>query len=95
MTEAASHEQWQVHYEGMVQGVGFRYTTRRIASRLPVTGYVRNLPDGRVLLVAEGRPDQLQRLVDGVAAEMGRYVRRTTRNAVAATGHFEGFEIRF
>ena len=95
MTEAAGHEQWQVHYEGMVQGVGFRYTTRRIASRFPITGYVKNLPDGRVLLVAEGQPDQLQRLVDAVAAEMGRYVRRTTRNALAATGEFDGFEIRF
>ena len=95
MSEAASHEQWQVHYEGMVQGVGFRYTTRRIASRFPVTGYVKNLADGRVLLVAEGRPDQLQRLVDAVGAEMGRYVRRTTRNVVAVTGDFDGFDIRF
>jgi acylphosphatase len=95
MTEAAGHEQWQIYYEGRVQGVGFRYTTRWIASRLPVTGYVRNLPDGRVLMVAEGLPDQLQRLVDAVAAEMGRHVRRTTRNAAAATGEFDGFEIRF
>ena len=95
MTEAAGHEQWQVCYEGRVQGVGFRYTTRRIASRFPVMGYVKNLPDGRVLLVAEGRPDQLQRLVDAVAAEMGRYVRRTTCNALAAAGEFDGFDIRF
>lgn len=95
MTEAADHEQWQVHYEGRVQGVGFRYITRRIASGYPVTGYVKNLPDGRVLLVAEGQPGQLQRLVEAVATQMGHYVRRTICNAVAATGEFDGFEIRF
>jgi len=95
VTDAAGHEQWQVHYEGRVQGVGFRYTTRWIASRLPITGYVKNLPDGRVRLVAEGEPDQLQQLLDAVAAQLGRYVRRTTCNALAATGEFDGFDIRF
>ena len=43
-----------MYFSGHVQGVGFRYTTRSVASRFAVTGYVRNLPDGRVELVAEG-----------------------------------------
>ncbi len=43
-----------VYYSGQVQGVGFRFTCRQLASRHVVGGFVRNLPDGRVELVAEG-----------------------------------------
>ncbi|HEX3151800.1 MAG TPA: acylphosphatase [Gemmataceae bacterium] len=43
-----------VHYTGNVQGVGFRATASSIARRYPLTGYVRNLPDGRVELLVEG-----------------------------------------
>src|SRR5882757_5443424 len=54
-TMAASPTQRHtIHYTGHVQGVGFRYTTHSIARNHEVTGYVRNLPDGRVELVAEG-----------------------------------------
>ncbi|MHC4288506.1 MAG: acylphosphatase, partial [Planctomycetota bacterium] len=38
----------QIIFKGRVQGVGFRYTTQRAASRYELTGYVRNLPDGTV-----------------------------------------------
>ena len=43
-----------VHYAGNVQGVGFRATASRLARDYPVTGWVRNLPDGRVQLLVEG-----------------------------------------
>ena len=49
----------QVLYAGRVQGVGFRYAVRRLASGFEVTGAVRNLPDGRVELLAEGSQDEL------------------------------------
>jgi acylphosphatase len=42
----------QVLYSGRVQGVGFRFTTRQIASGYDITGWVKNLPDGRVELQA-------------------------------------------
>lgn len=42
----------QVLYSGRVQGVGFRYSTKQIASGYEVTGSVKNLPDGRVQLQA-------------------------------------------
>jgi len=49
---------------GRVQGVGFRAHTQREAERLGLNGWVRNLPDGRVELVAEGEPAPVNQLVD-------------------------------
>jgi len=49
----------KVIYHGKVQGVGFRYTTRSIAKSFPVSGYVRNMPDGTVEMVASAEPNQL------------------------------------
>lgn len=48
---------------GMVQGVGFRYSTQHEAMRLGLTGYARNLHDGSVEVVACGEPDQVEKLV--------------------------------
>jgi acylphosphatase len=60
-----SGELWQVRvrYEGEVQGVGFRYTARKIAGQLNVVGGAENLGDGSVELVAEGPEDVLKRLL--------------------------------
>lgn len=51
------------HYyvSGEVQGVGFRYKAQRIAARLQITGWVRNLTDGRVELELQGEADQIDR----------------------------------
>jgi acylphosphatase len=49
---------------GRVQGVFFRDTCRRLAQQYGVTGWVRNLPDGRVEAVFEGPAEDVGRLVD-------------------------------
>src|SRR5579863_6643289 len=48
-----------VHYTGKVQGVGFRYTAKTVAAGFEIAGRIRNLPDGRVELIAEGLPEEL------------------------------------
>lgn len=79
---------YTVHFEGHVQGVGFRFTTVRVARRFEAAGYVRNLPDGRVQLVAEGEKDQLDGLVEGVKAAMGGHIRKAHVATDPATGEF-------
>lgn len=56
----------QVFYEGRVQGVGFRWSTKNMAQGFDVSGFVRNLPDGRVELQLTGDPEEVQ----GFLAEM-------------------------
>jgi len=49
---------------GIVQGVFFRSETRRIAKNLAIKGWVKNLPDGRVEVVAEGEKDDIENLIE-------------------------------
>ena len=81
-------------YEGRVQGVGFRYRVSTIAKRLPVTGYVRNLPDGCVELIAEGIKVDIDDLLEQVRSGMGSAITRERQESQAATGEFTGFSIR-
>lgn len=48
-----------INVYGIVQGVFFRYTTRKIARKLGLTGNVKNMPDGSVFIKAEGPEDKL------------------------------------
>jgi len=92
--EQRKSERRDVHFSGHVQGVGFRYTTRSIAARFAVTGWVRNLPDGRVQLLVEGQPAVLDRFVAAIQAEMARYITTVDVAVGPATGEFVGFEVR-
>lgn len=68
-------ERRRVYFSGRVQGVGFRYTVTRLARGFAVRGYVRNLPDGRVEVVAEADPSALDDFLTAVAREMDGYIR--------------------
>ena len=57
---AASRQRLKIFYSGRVQGVGFRYTAKTVAAGFEIAGTVRNLPDGRVELVAEGAREELE-----------------------------------
>jgi acylphosphatase len=84
-----------VFYTGYVQGVGFRYTTRQIAERYAVTGFVRNLPDGRVELLADGAPAELTGFLSEVASTMEHCIHDIQIESGPADGKFSSFEISF
>jgi acylphosphatase len=83
-----------VLFNGEVQGVGFRATTCRLVAGRPVTGYVSNLPDGRVELVAEGAPDQIDAVLDDLQSRFGDSILQAASTTTTATGEFVGFGIR-
>jgi acylphosphatase len=64
-----------VRFEGRVQGVGFRATTRHLAARLPLTGWVRNEFDGSVRMEVQGADGDIQTLLEALQAEFGRFIR--------------------
>ena len=86
----------QVFYESRVQGVGFRYTTRRVAAGYDVAGYVRNLPDGRVELVASGDDEEVDGFLQGVReSELAGHVAAEEVGPIGKPAGLRGFEIRF
>lgn len=85
-----------VFYSGRVQGVGFRYTARELACGFEVTGSVRNVPDGRVELVAEGDEEEVNGFLEAIRhSQLGSHIRGEDVNWGRATGEFTRFEIRF
>lgn len=85
---------WICFLSGRVQGVGMRYSVHRIASQMAVTGFVENLDDGRVRIVAEGLPSILEGLIDSVRTYAPGDVRNIERHIVPASGEFANFTIK-
>ncbi|HVU89107.1 MAG TPA: acylphosphatase [Pirellulales bacterium] len=94
MAASDDHVRRDVLFHGRVQGVGFRYTARHIAARFRVTGYVQNLPDGRVRLVVEGEKAEIDRFLAAVTAEMADNIHGQDQETGAATGEFANFSVR-
>ncbi|MCA9122374.1 MAG: acylphosphatase [Planctomycetaceae bacterium] len=84
----------EVYYSGHVQGVGFRFTSQQIAKGFNVTGFVRNLSDGRVSLVVEGEAAEIRRFLGEIDVQLGGYIRDAKIADLAASGEFSGFSIR-
>ena len=82
-----------IYYSGRVQGVGFRYTVMRLAAGRPVTGFVKNLRDGRVEVVAEGEGDAVATLVSDIDRVMQKYIEDRSAVSETPTGEFEGFQV--
>lgn len=84
----------QILFSGQVQGVGFRYTTARIASGLPVRGFVRNLPDRRVEVIVTGSAVSIQRLIARLREYFGSGITDMDRQIIDAPEDFQEFEVR-
>jgi acylphosphatase len=79
---------------GLVQGVGFRWSASDRANSLGLSGWVRNLADGRVEVLAEGRPEDLEAFARWLRrGPPGSRVDRVDSESVPPAGTYRGFRI--
>ena len=83
-----------IHYSGQVQGVGFRYAVDRAAAGRAVTGYVANLPEGRVELLVEGTVAEIEILLAEISERFAGQISDVATQDSPATGEFTGFAVR-
>lgn len=85
----------QVFYEGNVQGIGFRWSVRNVAKGFDVTGFVRNLRDGRVELQAAGDEEEVRAFLEAILqSELRTHIKKHSETPLAEPPAFRGFEIR-
>ena len=82
-----------VYYSGRVQGVGFRATTVGLAKGRPVTGWVKNLADGRVKMLVEGAESDVEAFLKAVREHWKDYIEKEQIEKQAASEKYKGFEI--
>ena len=85
-----------IFVSGLVQGIFFRHNARQKAQELGITGWVRNLADGRVEIVAEGEKQKINDLIEW--AERGPSVARVDKLDLEYEkykGEFDSFEVRY
>lgn len=78
---------------GRVQGVGFRATARACAAPHAVTGWVRNEPDGSVLLEIQGEEPEIEAALASLRDRMSRLITREDAEALPPVGNESGFRI--
>lgn len=88
-------QQVRVLYSGRVQGVGFRFSAKHIAQEFAIDGSVRNLPDGRVEIVAEAEEDVLKAFLDKIQSYFSSHIKDANSQWSSATGEYNDFQIHF
>ncbi len=86
-----------IYYSGRVQGVGFRYTIQDCARRLGLTGWVKNLPDGRVEMTVEGTKENIDQLCRDVEDYFANIVGKRDVSSLLeiSSKNFSSFDIIF
>lgn len=85
-----------VHFSGTVQGVGFRYSCRRIAMGFDVTGWVKNLDDGRVEMWVQGDPGEVAEFLKAVdESHLKGLINKAVVDWTAAQQGLTGFSISY
>lgn len=91
MNDTARH----IIFSGYVQGIGFRFTTHRIANRYGLTGFVRNLPDGNVEMLAQGKADDIDNCIRDIEETFTGYIREKKIEQISANPQYKEFRITF
>ncbi|QGJ69688.1 Acylphosphatase [Planctomycetales bacterium 10988] len=89
-----ARERREIFYSGNVQGVGFRYTTMNVSSNFDVKGYVKNLSDGRVEVLAEGETEVIDRFLESLEVRMKGYIEGKEVKVSPELKEFTAFEVR-
>lgn len=84
-----------IYYDGMVQGVGFRFSAQARARALGLRGWVKNLDDGRVEVTCEGAEQDIKAFLEKITSAFGAYISHADIEWADASGEHEGFDIRF
>jgi acylphosphatase len=84
-----------ITFTGRVQGVGFRFTARRAASRRQLTGYVRNMPNGSVEMLAQGRPEDVDDCIQDIKEYFLGYIREAKIAEIPPDPKYTDFNITF
>jgi len=84
-----------VIFAGHVQGVGFRFTAHRMAARHQLTGFVRNLGDGSVEMVAQGSAGDIDDCIEDIKESFPGYVREVIVNDIPSDPKRTDFKITF
>lgn len=82
-------------FVGRVQGVGFRFTAHRIAKRSQLTGFVRNLPDGAVEMLAQGRIRDINDCIVAIQENFAGHIGGITVDDVPPNPKYTDFKITF
>jgi len=85
----------RIIFTGRVQGVGFRFTARRAASRRQLTGYVRNMPNGSVEMLAQGRPEDIDDCIQDIKEYFAGYLKETRIEEIPPNPRYIEFKITF
>ena len=82
-------------FGGRVQGVGFRYATKQIAKGFDVLGTVKNLDDGRVELILQGEPGEVEGFIDEMInnSPLGHHIQEQEEFEMALLTDVKGFQI--
>lgn len=91
MSQVAKH----IVFMGHVQGVGFRFTAYHIANRHKLIGFVRNLPDGSVEMLAQGTADDIDSCISQIQNSFTGYIRQTLVEEIPPDPKYKEFRITF
>lgn len=84
-----------VIYQGRVQGVGFRWTTNRLARDFAVSGTVENRSDGSVYMVVEGKESEIDQFMQAIATRMSTNIKSTSIQEGIASKEFQEFRVNY